>query len=722
MKKHFLTLMISVISMQYSFSQNEIWQTAIYASDDWSYIPGSDQIPNNWRGLDFDDSAWETGPGSIGYGDNDDATIVDQLFSLYMRKTFAVSDKDKILGSLFNADYDDSYVAYLNGVEIARENILGDFPSWDQNAIGEREAAIYSGGEALNYFIDPVLLESILLEGENVLAIQTHNRNGLSSSDLTTLYWLSFLATEPLPEFGPFHIEGAQTGETTPLPIVKINTFGAEILDEPKIDAKIGIVWNDDGSPNDFSAFANEFEGNIRIEKRGQSSLFLFPKVSYSFETVNDFGEDVDATFLNFPEEEDFILHGPYSDKTLIRNVLIFDIANQMGQYATRTRYVELEINGLYEGIYVLMERIKRDNDRVDIANLREEDISGDELTGGYIFKIDKGEADWFSQYDMENNPGSKLHFQHVYPRREDIRPEQAQYIKSYVDSFERAMVTPELQPDGKFYHEFIDLESFVDHFLLVEFSKDVDGYRFSTFMHKDKDSNGGKLKCGPLWDFNLSFGNADYCNGWTPSEFMYYTHCDNGNPFWWDHLIKEPLFKDLAKCRWQELRQTVLNLDNLYELIDEKVEILDPAIERNYNRWPVLGQYVWPNYYVPSSYLGEIDVLKDFISARLFWLDNNMFGVCDSSSIIDVEHDFDFEISPNPTSDFLNLVFEFSIQGGFEFEIYDELGRLFTDVTAEYGERDIQIDVSQLTKGIYFIRAESVGDSQTVKKFVITK
>ncbi len=719
MKKS-LIIFILFGSVCFSYGQNEIWQTAIYAEDEWRYISGSADIPNNWRELGFDDSGWSVGPGSIGYGDNDDATIIPEVFSLYMRKTFAVSDKSKILGGLLNADFDDGFVAYLNGVEIARSNVDGAFPSWNADAIDFREAMIYSGGTPLNFFSDEDVLQELLLDGENVLAIQTHNRDGLSSSDLTSLYWMSFLSSEPMPGFGEFHIEGVQDGEQSDLPIVKINTFGIEIPDEPKIDAELGIVWDASGGPNDFSAFANEYSGNIRIEKRGQSSLFFFPKNSYGFELVDEEGNDMDASFLNFPEEEDFILHGPYSDKTLMRNVLIFELANQVGQYATRTRYVELEVNGFYEGIYVMMERIKRDKERVDIAKLREEDIEGDELTGGYIFKIDKGQPDWLSQYDIQNNPGAKLHFQYVYPRRENIMPEQAQYIQTYVDSFERALRSPNVPVNGKYYDDFIDLASFVDHFLLVELAKDVDGYRFSTYLHKDKDSKGGKLKCGPLWDFNLSFGNADYCQGWEPEGWMYNLHCDNGNPFWWNTLFSESKFRNHAKCRWEELRQTVFHRDSIYAMIDANRDLLDSSLDRNYEKWPILGQYVWPNFYVPFNYPGEINVLKQFVADRLEWMDNAMLGVCDSTLVVTPGQNFDFVLAPNPASNILTLQFEFAIEESFDFVIYNELGIEIPIYNQGVGEKSIDLDVSHLPKGIYFLTVFNDDEEASVKKFVV--
>lgn len=722
-KKHFYpTIFLLLLSLCLSAQEN-IWQTAIYASDDWRYIEGSSSVPDNWREIGFDDSSWNVGPGGIGYGDGDDQTIIAQTLSLFMRRTFTLSDKSKILEILFSGDYDDGYIAYLNGVEISRENITGP-GTWDNTTDGEREGRIYQGGGPAPDFLEDNF-NSVLVDGENVLAVQTHNWSA-NSSDLTTLYWLSFLSTEALPEFGPLDeiINVGNTGNSggfdSTLPIVRINTNDQEIPDEPKIFGEMEIVWNGNGALNNSLSNANEFSGNIRIEKRGQSSLFIFPKVSYLFETVDQNEEDLDVSFLNFPAEEDFILHGPYSDKTLMRNVLIFDIANKMGQYASRTRYVELMVNDSYQGIYVMMERIKRDENRVDIAKLNVDEIEGDDLTGGYIIKIDKGAPDWVSAYDVATASDKKLQYQLVYPRRDDIVPEQREYIKTYVDSFEQVMVTPGSTLNDKSYLDFIDIESFVDHFLLVEFSMDVDAYRFSSYMYKDKDSKGGKLQCGPLWDFNLSFGNADYCDGWMPTGYMYNRQCDQGNPFWWGRLMQQEEFRDHAKCRWQELREGVLHQDNLFQYIDEQVNLLSPAIERNYEQWPILDQYVWPNPVVTGSYEGEIEVLKEFITGRLQWMDNNLFGICDSTITVDPEEGFDFVISPNPSSDYLNILFGIELNVETTIEIYDMLGRSIPIKIHGFEEKKIILDVQSIRSGVYNLLVTQGGKEYGVVPFII--
>jgi len=703
-------------------AQGDIWQTAIYASDEWKYIEGSAAIADDWRDIGYDDSGWENGPGGIGYGDNDDETIINQVLSLFMRRTFAVSDKSKIINALLSADYDDGFIAYINGVEISRRNVIGD-GAWNNATDGDREARIYQGGGPTPIYFEEDL-NSLLVDGENVLAIQTHNWSA-NSSDLTTLYWLSFLCTEALPEFGPLaeiiNIPINNLGGfDTPLPIVRINTDDVEIPNEPKVAGDIEIVWNGDGSINNSEGAAIELSSKIEIEKRGQSSLFLFPKSSYLFETVDNDGEDIDRSFLNFPLEEDFILHGPYSDKTLMRNVLIFDVANKAGQYASRTRYVELIVNDSYEGIYILMERIKRDENRVDIAKLNEDEITGDDLTGGYLFKIDKGTPDWLSDYDVATADDKKLEYQLVYPRSEVIALEQKAYIKSYVDSFEQVMVTPGSTLGGKSYLDFIDLESFVDHFLLVEFAFDIDAYRFSSYLHKDKDSNGGKLKCGPLWDFNLSFGNAEFCDGGNPLGYMYDRHCDLGNPFWWGKLMSQEVFRDHAKCRWQELRQGVLDKDNLFQYIDDQANLLEPALGRNYEKWPILDEWIWPNVVVTGSYDGEIDYLKEFITNRLAWMDNNLFGICDSTLVLDPEEGFDFVISPNPTSDFLNILFQEEITSNIDFIVYDMLGkRVVVDVLSQE-EKRLVLNLQTTRSGVYNLLLSKGDQEYGVVRFVL--
>ena len=210
-----------------------------------------------------------------------------------------------------------------------------------------------------------------------------------------------------------------------PLPLIKIQTRNQNIVDEPKI-------------PGSLQIFQEELlieEHLIGIEIRGSSSQ-MFDKKSYGFETWDETGEDLKTSLGGFPEEEDWILYGPYSDKSLVRNVLIYELSNNMGQYASKTKFYELEINGVFQGVYVLMEKIKRDKNRVDISKNKAEDI-----TGGYIIKIDKptGDGDWYDE-NIAFGRGN-INFLYEYPKADDISEEQKEYIQDYIHLFETALV-----------------------------------------------------------------------------------------------------------------------------------------------------------------------------------------------------------------------------------------------------------------------------------------
>ena len=503
------------------------------------------------------------------------------------------------------------------------------------------------------------------------------------------------------------------------LPIVLINTTNnAAIQDDPKVEADIGIIYNGEGERNNIFQPRNEYFGKCGIEIRGESSQ-TFDKKSYLFETWDAQGNDIDTSFLGFPAEEDFILYGPFSDKTLMNNVLAMHLSNEMGHYASRTRFVEVLINNDYRGIYVLMEKIKRDTDRVDIANLKDIDIDGDELTGGYIIRIDKGNYDgWISQYDAHNS-FNDIKFQYFYPSQNDIQSEQKQYIKNYVDDFEDAVNNFDgYNDEGFHYTHYINLRSFVDNFLLNELSKNVDAYRLSTYFHKDKDSKGGRLTAGPFWDFNLAFGNADYCQTEFTTGLIYY-QCGGNSPFWWNKWLNDITFLPAMKCRWEELRETILSEDYINDFLDEHKTLLAESQERNFEQYQILGQYVWPNpffFETASSHAIAIDLMKDWINSRISWLDNNLPGFavgCDKFDDPDFEVMLDvstnnvlaqsIKIFPNPTQDYLQISSEDHIG---EIFIYDLYGKQIMNFN--YNSNTALVDLRSLSSGSYIIKRKS--------------
>jgi hypothetical protein len=490
---------------------------------------------------------------------------------------------------------------------------------------------------------------------------------------------------------------------STLLPLVFIDTEGRQIPDEPKILVNMGIIWNGEGNANHTSDPFNHYNGKIAIEIRGSSSQ-MFPKKSFGFETKNDAGEDIDFPLLGLPEEEDWIFYGPYSDKSLIRNALVFTLAQSLEGYASRFRFVELFLNNQYHGIYLLMEKIKRDKTRVDIAKLNPDEVSGADLTGGYIIKIDKttgsGGGGWFSPY--RNSNGNSTFYQYEVPADDEIVNEQKNYIRNYITQFEEAMYSKKFQGIGS-YKEYIDIPSFVDYILINELSKNIDGYRLSTFLHKDKNQ---KLKAGPIWDFNLAFGNANYQNAWTPYDFQIYAPMTGDswvNPFWWSGMLADTAFTHILRCRWNELREKQWTNPRIAEITDSLVQVLDGAIARNFERWPVLGQYVWPNYYVAATHRDEILWMNTWLTTRLYYIDTHLPGRC-GGSVPPSEMNFAAEVFPNPFVDELKIKVSTPRNANVRIQLFNVGGSLIAEEQFMIGEGEqvLNVRAEALPKGLY--------------------
>lgn len=410
------------------------------------------------------------------------------------------------------------------------------------------------------------------------------------------------------------------------LPIVKIQTGGQTIPNDPKIDALMTIIDNGPGQRNFVDQNDVYYSGPVGIELRGNSSQGM-PKKSYNFEFRDDEGEDKDVEIMNLPAGSDFALAANFSDKTLMRNALAYETFRQMGHYAARTRFCELILDNTYQGIYILTEEIRRDNERLDIARLRAEDTTGVDLTGGYIVRIDWNRTPgWNSQFSQPNSPNIYTYFQHEYPRWDALHPAQQNYIRSYLDSFEVVLHGSQFQSPETGWRNFGEEKTFLDYLILNELSKNVDGYRLSTYFHKDRDDRGGKLQMGPPWDYDLAWYNADYCDNFNTAGWAFdinYVCQDAGVPFWWERLMDDTLFRQNLACRWQDLRASTLSNSHFFSVIDSMAGVLDEAQERNFRFWPILGKYVWPNPGpLPDTYAGEVEKMKTWISQRFQWLD----------------------------------------------------------------------------------------------------
>ena len=721
-------LLIAVLlQSDYILSQDH-WETAIFADDNWNYIIPSQEPSSNWNTVTFDDSDWSVGPGGFGYGDNDDGTTVDNgTISVFMRRAFTITELTKLNTAILHADYDDGFVAYLNGVEVFRSFNLADEDDtvpYDATTNIDHEAQLYTGLVPEAYVLDSIDIAELLLVGDNMLAIQVHNV-GQTSSDMSSNFFFTFGITDQSSfyEDPPDWFQPPVTFNESNLPILIIDTFGEQIPDDPRIPAHLGIIDNSNGINHINDPFT-DYDGAITIELRGNSSQGQ-PKKPYRFETVDSFGENNNVSLLGMPEENDWVLYAPWSDKTLIRNVLTYQLSNEMGWYASRSKYCELYLNGDYKGIYVLMEKIKRDQDRVDISKLDPDDIEGDDLTGGYILKFDwiwtGDNLGWF-----ESDEGSLYNYH--YPKPDEIASEQVDYIQQYIHDFETMMAGAGYNDPTSGYPSWINIDSFVDYIMLQELSKNVDAYRLSTYIYKDKNSDDSLLYAGPIWDINHGFGNCDYGYTWLTNNWLLgYQATDDPIAFWWHKLWNDDGFEAAFSERYTELRSTTLSLNHIYSIIDSVANYLGPSIDRNFTRWPTLGTYVWPNYYVFDTYAEEIEYLKSWTADRLQWMDQEMLSIADVS-IIPKKYRL-YDAYPNPFNPTTLLRYDLPQKSKVTITIYDILGRAINTIVNEVQDAGYQSIIWDATNdygypvsaGVYLYQLQANGVTRT-KKMVLLK
>ncbi len=509
----------------------------------------------------------------------------------------------------------------------------------------------------------------------------------------------------------------SQTFTSSNLPIVIIETSGVNIVDNPKITAKMKVINNGVGKRNNVTDNANDYNGLVGIEFRGSSSQ-SFPKKPYGFETRDDKGAGLTVSLLGFPKEQDWILYPAYNEKTLLHNVMAMQMFRDMGSYASRTQHVEMVLNGKYEGVYVLMEKIKRDGDRVSITKMATTDNAGDALTGGYIFKIDKTTGSdqplgWTSKIKpTESRFGQVTNFYYDYPSPANITPQQKVYLKTYVDSAEVALSAVNFRDPKNGYQKFFGVSSFVRIFLMNEVAKNIDGYRISTFFHKDRHSKDRRIKAGPAWDYDIAFGNADYCSaeryqGWS---YLFGSECPEDYwqvPFHWKRMLEDSTFSKELRGQYTALRKGAWKTTRLHATIDSLAGYLDESQKRNFVRWPVLGVYVWPNPRpLPTTYQGQITNFKSWLAARLDWLDGYLFGTITANAEETTIESLSLEVSPNPFSEQLNLKIRANYKMEAMLEIIDSNGRTIQNnlQILENGTNNLTLPV-QGAAGMYFLR-----------------
>jgi len=405
--------------------------------------------------------------------------------------------------------------------------------------------------------------------------------------------------------------------ESSNLPIVIIDSYGEDIPDQVKVPCHLKIIFNGPGQVNYTNQTTFAYEGEIYAEIQGFTGAWS-PKKNYDFTLTDEWGNEIDTLILGLPKESDFILKAEYTDASLMKNPLAYEMARRMERYAPRTRFCEIILNGRYYGVYNLTEKVKRGANRVDIAKLTSNDISGEELTGGYIIEmnINGDPPDWTSTYLPSNYASSQLNveFKHVYPKTGIIEPQQHDYIKSYVDSFENALAGQDFLDSLTGYRKYISVKSFIDFLIVNEFSANYDSYGRSTYLYKDKITDGGQLFIGPPWDYDRAF-----CCSSSPEGWVYeITHPGWPFPFWWMRFRDDPIYLNELCCRWMSLRQSVLTDNNFIAVVDSFQDFISEAAHRNFERWLCLGQI---------NFEDQVYELKNYIIARNSWMDANLYN-----------------------------------------------------------------------------------------------
>ncbi|MDP6752151.1 MAG: CotH kinase family protein [Verrucomicrobiota bacterium] len=667
-------------------------------------FPSRSHETQNWTDPDFKPtSSWKTGRSGFGF-QRTDSTLLGLIKTkvstskrvIWTRKDFTIKNRDDLGYLILRIQFDDGFVAYLNGKKIASQN-APDNPKYNSYATANNNNGSFmdfdltdhihllkngSGNvlavQAFDYrsdrkefFLMPTLIggaaEKVDPANRQFLTIATPGRlnsspsppmpgtpifstaSGSFTSSLSITLkpsvageTIRYTTNGKLPNstskaytsairlqksalvtarcFTPDGFGGAPiTHEylqiasnarkfTSNLPVVVIENFkGGSIPSDPYKNAYMTIY--EPGSDKRTTLMDGPTLGTrVGIKIRGSSTQNR-PKKAFTVEARDEFGEDRDITPLGLPEESDWLLYAPYNfDRALIRNALVYELSNQIGRYAVRTRFCEVFVNtnggalsyNDYVGVYVFMEKIKRDKNRVNITRINPEDTAEPEITGGYMFKIDRPDPG-----DSGFSAGGQS-VKWVDPKEDEVSAKQSGYVRSYFNT-----VYQNLSHRTR-YADYIDPISWIDHHMLNEFTKNPDGLRLSTYFFKDRNK---RLEYGPVWDFDRTMGCDDDGRaanpvGWSGSYIF----------GWWSRIIRNKSFKEQYAQRWGEVRGGAMSEKNIFSIIDEWEELLGEAAQRNFTKWRLVNS--------KTGFQTEIKQLKSWISQRLKWMDTQFDSI----------------------------------------------------------------------------------------------
>lgn len=479
--------------------------------------------------------------------------------------------------------------------------------------------------------------------------------------------------------------------QITNLPTISIHTTNAQDIIEKEVYLKgIISVISDNGT--------QIYTDSLEIKGRGNAS-WGFPKKPYRLKFFKK------VSLLGLPAtEKSWTLINNYGDKTLMRNLLAFDLSKKLEMpYTPAAKSVDVFLNGEYKGSYQLCDQIEVATGRVIVDKMKATDTTLPALAGGYLIEMDayaNQEISWF------NSVRNYVPVTIKYPKDDEIVPAQSAFIKSHFEKMETALFASNYTDATNGFRKYIDTETFLRHFLVGEMSGNTDTY-WSTYMYKTRTDD--KFYFGPVWDFDIAYEND------------YRTYPINSNPNWTyastgsaatgvreivNRIFSDPTMLTQLKSIYAKYRNTgVITESSLLKVIDDNATMLNQSQKLNFMRWSMLNTKVHMNPQILGTYEAEVLNVKNFVKERLKWMDNKLGYI--TSALVEHEKSRLYLWSEGQTIHLEGLTGKASIR------IIDIAGQLIW-----FGHAENNYTTS-LSQGVYLIHISDDANRNTVLKCI---
>ncbi|MFQ3266881.1 MAG: spore coat protein CotH [Colwellia sp.] len=376
----------------------------------------------------------------------------------------------------------------------------------------------------------------------------------------------------------------------TGLPIVYLST-----------DNNVAINSKDDYVEGNVSFDGGRYLDNLqqvamKIRGRGNSTWFIHPKKPFQMKTKEK------TAFLNMPADKKWLFLAEYSDKTMLRNKIALEMGHiSLLDWTPQSTFAEVYINNEYNGTYNITQKVEESDNRVALGD------TGYLLEIDQLDRLDADDVYFYTDNFLINIKEPKLALASV----------EFNYVNDLINEFEGVLYSSQFKDPTSGYAKFIDIDSFIDWYLISEITKNVDSKSYSSIYLNVLP--GEKIKMGPLWDFDLSFGNVDYADSQYAEGFWV-----KDNP-WYSRLFQDPNFVNKVNDRFKYFRN---NQTAILDKIDQQAEALKWAQQENDDKWKTIGSYVWPNSVVLGSYDEEVTHLKSWYTRRMNWLETALISL----------------------------------------------------------------------------------------------